>query len=94
MKQVALKKTRTTDIHQLIKFMKKYERPDKNKIELKKYQIVLIGILLGLVFVATIILLVMFWDSIFSSNTYAIVLIVVFLILLVGGFIVLGVLKK
>ena len=74
--------------------MKSYERPNRKRRELKKYQKVIISVLLAIVFIATIILLVMFWDSIFSENTWAIIMLVIFVVLVVGGLVVLWGLKR
>lgn len=74
--------------------MREYEKKPKKKLVLKKYQKILIGILASIFLVATIILLVMFKDSIFSENAMVLVMVVVFILLVVGGFVVLWLCKK
>lgn len=64
--------------------MKKYEKEPKKKIELKRYQKIIIGILLGLFLIATITLMIVFAPYIFSNNTLAI-LVIILLILIMGG---------
>lgn len=74
--------------------MRKYEKPDKKRAKLKKYQKILLGILAAILLVATIILLVMFKDSIFNENAYILAFIVVFIVLVVVGFLALWRLKQ
>ena len=57
--------------------MKNYEKEPKKKIEIKRYQKIIIGILLGLFLIATIILMVFFAPYIFSNTTLAIVVLLV-----------------
>lgn len=74
--------------------MREYEKRPKKKLVLKKYQKILISILASIFLVATIILLVMFKDSIFSENVMVLVMVVVFILLVIGGFVVLWLCKK
>ena len=74
--------------------MREYEKRPKKKLVLKKYQKILIGILVSIFLIATIILLVMFKDSIFSENVMVLVMVVVFILLVIGGFVVLWLCKK
>lgn len=74
--------------------MREYEKRPKKKLVLKKYQKILIGILVSIFLIATIILLVMFKDSIFSENVMVLVMVVVFILLVAGGFVVLWLCKK
>lgn len=64
--------------------MKKYEKEPKKKIELKKYQKIIIGILLGLFLIATITLMIVFAPYIFSKNALAI-FVIILLILVMGA---------
>lgn len=74
--------------------MREYEKRPKKKLVLKKYQKILIGILVSIFLIATIILLVMFKDSIFSENVMVLVMVIVFILLVAGGFVVLWLCKK
>lgn len=74
--------------------MKKYEKPNKKHFKLKKYQKILIGILCAILLIATIILIVMFKDSIFTENVFILAFIAVFIVLVVIGLVVLWRLKQ